>query len=216
MDRGKAIMWAGLAVYVVAVACFLACTAALSSGWYAFTATDSGTTLKYDFGALRYSLALSGRRTGEFVCEYVGNPNRSATADHPCQDIPSMLAAGQFALADVVLTWLSLLPAMALLLAYAAFRPLPRIIKLSWVLGVVSCFWSAWAWLVYAIKFSATRASPSWAWTLAFLGFLLATIAQALSIIGAKAVSRGYEVMGPPDDDPQLLSRDPIDAQHDP
>ena len=199
MDRGKILLSVGVGCYLIALIFFWIATSGIQSGWY--TKTEGSTT--FDYGALKYTLTIKseGAPSDSYVCLYSGNSPANATTRHEenitmCVDFPDIESSGEFVIVDTILTWLCLMPTFGILVAFAYFKPSLGLAKVAWGLGAVTFFWSIWAWLVFGIKFGGTGSSPSWAWALDFVAFLLTAAGLALSIAGVRCGSESYEVMG--------------------
>ena len=190
MDRGKILLSAGVGLYFIALIFFWVSTSGINNGWYTHT-TDS---INYDYGTLNYQITVAGVT---YTCSYeVPDFNSSDVNATFCVDRSSLKSSGQFVIVDTIFTWLCLMPTLAILIAFTYFKPSLGLAKVAWGLGALTFFWSIWAWLVFGIKFGGTGASPSWAWALNFVAFILTAAGLALSIAGVRCGSESYEVMG--------------------
>ena len=202
MDRGKLLLTVSIALYFIALIFTWVATSGISSGWY--TKTLNGQSL--DFGSLKYTLTFKNEdgNLTSLNCMYEGNNPTNATARWMarevnatvCTDYPELTSAGEFVIVAVIFTWLILMPTIGILVTFAFFKPSLGLAKVAWGLGALAFFCSIWPWLVFGIKFGGTDSSPSWAWALDFVAFLLIAGGLALSIAGVRCGSDSYEVMG--------------------
>ena len=194
MDRGRVFLYCALGAYFLALIFFWVATSGLSGGWYTSETRQENKTNHYDYGTLSYTLKVTSTSgpTMTVECKYTKNNGTL------CVNYETMDSAGEFVLVDTIFAWLCLAPAIVFLAIFMFSKDTPRLglAKVSWGLGAVSFFWAIWGWLVYAIKFSGSSASPSWAWGLDFLAFILCAVGLAFSILGVKFGTTSYEVMG--------------------
>ena len=191
-DPAKAILVGGFACYVIALVFLWVTTSATSQGWA--TETDSqtvpGLTLTVEYGALYYTISIVPIFPGSpWTCDYTGNPGSqkrsvqstdgsiaTSVASHisqqvdrstnpsPCTNIEHMAVTGKFVMFVVILTWICLLPVVALLGYVTFFQRHEGMIKGVYAMGAITLFFSVWPWITYANKFSGISGSVlSWA-----------------------------------------------------